>query len=160
MPAFVEPQLCRSVDTPPSGDRWLHEIKFDGYRMQMRVEAKRATLLTRTGLDWTTRFAAVAKTAAALPDVLIDGELVALNESGVPDFAALQAAIALEKTDALTFFAFDLLFHDGVDWRQRPLHERKAALERLLAGESPGASVDPLRRAFRAGWGERLPVGA
>ena len=86
MPDFVAPQLCTSVDRPPSGDGWCHEIKFDGYRMQLRVEDGKATLKTRKGLDWTDKFQAIAKEASALPDVLIDGEIVALDHNGVAGF--------------------------------------------------------------------------
>ena len=74
------------------GDGWCHEIKFDGYRVQLRVEDGEAALKTRKGLDWTDKFSAIAKEAAALPDVLIDGEIVALDDHGAPDFSTLQAA--------------------------------------------------------------------
>jgi bifunctional non-homologous end joining protein LigD len=88
MPAFVPPQLCTSVERPPAGGDWLHEIKFDGYRMQMRVEKKNVTLKTRKGLDWTAKFGSVIpKAASGLPDCLIDGEIVALDHRGSPDFA-------------------------------------------------------------------------
>ena len=113
MPDFVAPQLCVSVDRPPSGEGWCHEIKFDGYRVQLRVEDGDAALKTRKGLDWTDKFPAIAKQASALPDCLIDGEIVALDHNGVPDFSTLQAAISDGKTDDLIFFAFDLLFADG-----------------------------------------------
>jgi bifunctional non-homologous end joining protein LigD len=133
MPAFVEPQLCRSVERPPSGTGWVHEIKFDGYRMQARIENGRATLRTRKGIDWTDRFAAVARSLASLPDALIDGEIVALGHDGTPDFAALQAALSEGATGELVFFAFDLLFADGEDLRERPLSKRKDILARMLA---------------------------
>ena len=94
LPKFVEPQLCRLVEQPPSGAGWVHEVKFDGYRMQLRVEDGKARLLTRKGLDWTDKFAAIAKAAAKLPDCIIDGEICALDHNGAPDFAALQAALS------------------------------------------------------------------
>jgi bifunctional non-homologous end joining protein LigD len=134
MPDFVEPQLCKSLDKPPSGDGWGHEIKFDGYRMQLRTQDDQARLLTRKGLDWSDRFAAIAKAGADLPDGLIDGEVVALDHTGAPDFAALQAAISERRTDDLVFFVFDLLFSAGEDLRDLPLTERKARLKRLVAG--------------------------
>ena len=87
MPDFVAPQLCTSVDRPPAADGWCHEIKFDGYRVQLRVEDGEATLKTRKGLDWTDKFRAIAKRASALPDALIDGEIVALDHNGAPDFS-------------------------------------------------------------------------
>ena len=133
LPGFVPPQLCTSVDRPPAGTGWGHEVKFDGYRLQLRVEGGKATLKTRKGLDWTAKFPAIAKAAAGLPDALVDGEAVALDQHGSPDFPALQAAIADEKTDDLIFFAFDLLFAEGRDLRGLSTRDRKAALKDLLA---------------------------
>jgi len=134
MPAFVEPQLCKLVDKPPAGKTWAHEIKFDGYRMQLRVQGGKAKLLTRKGLDWTDRFPAVIKAAAKLPDGIIDGELVALDHTGAPSFAGLQAAISDEKTDDLVFFVFDLLFATGEDLRDLSLSDRKARLKDHVEG--------------------------
>ena len=134
MPDFITPQLCTAVERPPSGRSWCHEIKFDGYRGQLRVEDGEATLKTRKGLDWTRKFAAIAQEASALPDVMIDGEIVALDHNGAPNFSALQAALSDGKTDDLVFFAFDLLFADGLDLRRLPLMERKVRLEECLAG--------------------------
>jgi bifunctional non-homologous end joining protein LigD len=133
LPGFVPPQLARSVDRPPQGPGWGHEIKFDGYRLQLRVEDGRATLKTRAGLDWTARFREIGKDAEGLPDSLIDGEACALDHNGSPDFPALQAALSDGKTSDLIFFAFDLLFADGADLRNLPLVERKARLKALLA---------------------------
>ena len=132
IPGFVAPQLCVIVDRPPSAAGWAHEIKFDGYRVQLRVEDGRATLKTRKGLDWTDKFQAIAKEAAGLPDAIIDGEVVGLDSSGAPDFAALQAALSDGKTDTLIFFVFDLLFADGEDLRKLRLEERKERLKVLL----------------------------
>jgi bifunctional non-homologous end joining protein LigD len=132
MPDFVSPQLCTPVERPPAGEGWGHEIKFDGYRVQLRVEDGKATLQTRKGLDWTNKFGAIAKEGSTLSDALIDGEIVALDPNGVPDFSTLQAAISDGKTDSLIFYAFDLLFADGEDLRQLPLGERKARLKQLL----------------------------
>jgi bifunctional non-homologous end joining protein LigD len=134
LPDFVAPQLCRSLARPPAGAGWAHEIKLDGYRLQLSVAAGRARLKTRKGLDWTKRFGAIAKAAAGLPDALLDGEVVALDGSGAPDFAALQAALCEGKTGDLVYFAFDLLFAAGEDLRELPLGERKARLKALLAG--------------------------
>jgi len=132
IPAFVPPELCTLVDRPPNGEGWCHEIKFDGYRVQLRVERGEVTLKTRKGLDWTDKFGAIAKEASALPEVLIDGEIVALDQNGAPDFSTLQAAISDGKTDDLTFYAFDLLFAEKEDLRGLPLSERKARLKQLL----------------------------
>jgi bifunctional non-homologous end joining protein LigD len=112
MPDFVTPQLCASVERPPNSDGWCHEVKFDGYRVQLRVADGEVALNTRKGLDWTEKFGAIASEAKSLPDLLIDGEIAALDQSGVPNFSALQAALSDGKTDNLIFFAFDLLF-DG-----------------------------------------------
>ena len=132
MPDFVAPQLCASVERPPNADGWCHEVKFDGYRVQLRIEDGDVALLTRKGLDWTDKFGAIARAAKTLPDALIDGEIVALDHNGVPSFSALQAAIADNKTGELIFFAFDLLFAGGEDLRALPLRERKERLKCLL----------------------------
>ena len=132
LPGFVPPQLAKSVDRPPQGSGWGHEIKFDGYRLQLRAEAGQATLRTRAGLDWTTKFREIAGDAEGLPDCLIDGEACALDANGSPDFAALQAALSDGKTGDLIFFAFDLLYAEGADLRSLPLRERKARLKALL----------------------------
>lgn len=132
IPGFVSPQLCTLVDRPPGGEGWCHEIKFDGYRVQLRVEDGNAAVKTRKGLDWTEKFEAIAEAASALPDALVDGEIVALDHNGAPNFSALQAAISDGKTGNLIFFAFDLLFTDGEDLRGLPLDERKQRLKKLL----------------------------
>ena len=133
LPGFIEPQLCRLLDKPPVGAAWAHEIKFDGYRMQLRTQGGKATLLTRKGLDWSARYPEIAKAGAALPDGIIDGEVVALDHTGAPDFAALQAAVADRTTKNLVFYAFDYLFAGLEDLRDLQLRDRKARLERLLA---------------------------
>ncbi|MGH8137066.1 MAG: DNA ligase D [Steroidobacteraceae bacterium] len=135
LPQFVAPQLCKLVDRPPMGAGWGHEIKLDGYRLQLRVRAGRATLKTRRGLDWTEKFTAVATAAQSLPDCILDGEVVAVNERGIPDFAALQAALANDDTGQLVFFAFDLLFIEREDLRPLPLAQRKQALQALLVSQ-------------------------
>ena len=144
MPKFIEPALCRLLPRPPDEGGWAHEIKLDGYRLQLRVEGGRATLLTRKGLDWTGRFAAIAHAAEALPDCLIDGEAVALNREGVSDFSALQAALSEGRESALVLFAFDLMFLEGRDLRSLPLEQRKEELERVLQA-LPAASRARLR---------------
>ena len=139
MPDFIAPQLCKTLTRPPAGEGWIHEIKFDGYRIQMRVENGEVTLKTRKGLDWTAKWPAIVEAASALPDCIIDGEICALDENGAPDFAALQAALSEGKTHELVFFAFDLLFAADEDLRGLPLTMRKTRLEALLvdAGEDP-----------------------
>jgi bifunctional non-homologous end joining protein LigD len=132
IPGFIAPQLCVSVDRPPGGEGWGHEIKFDGYRMQLRVEDGKVSLKTRKGLDWTEKFGAIAKEARSLPDALIDGEIVALDDDGVPHFSDLQAALSEGKTGKLIFFAFDLLAAEDMDLRRLPLRDRKARLKEML----------------------------
>ena len=136
-PRFIEPQLAQLVEQPPSGAGWAHEVKFDGYRIQLHVERGRAKLLTRNGLDWTAKFSAIAEVAATLPDCILDGEVCALDHDGAPDFAALQAALSEGKSQGLIYFAFDLLFANGEDLRPLPASARKALLAKLLkAGKS------------------------
>ena len=141
LPDFIPPQLCELVDRPPSQVGWVHEIKLDGYRMQLRVSGGKAHLRTRKGLDWTHKFAATARAAEKLPDCIIDGEVCALDENGAPDFAALQAALSEEHNEDLIYFAFDLLAEGGDDLRRKPLKERKQRLERLLAGKGGGVGL-------------------
>jgi bifunctional non-homologous end joining protein LigD len=132
LPDFIEPQLTKPVDKPPAGPGWGHEIKFDGYRMQLRVEGGKATLKTRKGLDWSDRYPQIVRSGAGLPDGVYDGEVVALDADGAPDFAALQAATADGRTGDLVFFVFDQLFAGLEDLRPLPLTERKARLRRTL----------------------------
>jgi len=133
MPEFVAPALCRLLPRPPEETGWAHEIKLDGYRLQLRVAGGHAALLTRKGLDWTERFASIARAAEALPDCVIDGEVVALNRDGISDFSALQGALSDGRESALILFAFDLMFLEGRDLRPLPLERRKQELARLLA---------------------------
>ncbi len=133
LPEFIEPQLCQTLPRPPSGKDWLHEIKLDGYRIQLRIADGHVSLKTRKGLDWTGKYPAIAAAAAPLPNAIIDGEICALDRNGAPDFAALQAALSQGDTGSLVYFAFDLLFDGGEDLRSLPLIERKARLEDLLS---------------------------
>ena len=134
---FIPPQLCTAAPRSPAGTEWVHELKLDGYRMQAHVRGGGVRLFTRNGHDWTDRFPGAAVGLTGLPDAIVDGELVALDHEGQPDFAALQAAIERRQTGALVFFAFDLIWQD-TDVRPRPLQERKAALKALLADVGPG----------------------
>ncbi|MET0273265.1 MAG: DNA ligase D, partial [Phenylobacterium sp.] len=143
LPGFIPPQLAKSVDRPPPGAGWGHEIKFDGYRLQLRVEGGKAVVKTRSGLDWTAKFKEIARDAGGLPDGLYDGEACALDHNGSPDFPALQAALSDGKTADLIFFAFDALFLDGQDLRQLPLRDRKDLLKATLdaAGKKVAARI-------------------
>ncbi len=141
IPEFIPPQLCDVAARPPAGDGWVHEIKFDGYRVQMRIVDGAVTLKTRKGLDWTEKFGAIASAAADMPDGIIDGEIAALDSHGAPDFAALQAALSEGDTKDLVFFAFDLLFEGDTDLREQPLSERKSRLEAMLDKAKPDARI-------------------
>lgn len=143
LPGFVEPCLATLQEKPPAGEGWLHEVKFDGYRLQARMEHGKVKLLTRSGLDWTARFGkALLAALAELPceTALIDGEVVALGETGISSFSALQEALSDGRTAGLVYFAFDLLHLDGEDLREEPLLARKEQLEVLLQG-LPAESV-------------------
>ena len=140
LPGFIPPQLCKLVERAPDGDEWAHEVKLDGYRMQMRVESGQVQLFTRKGLDWTAHFPEIAAAGENLPDCILDGEICALDEDGVSSFSGLQDALGNHATADLIFFLFDALWIDGDDLRALPLTERKAALEKLLHH-----SDDPLR---------------
>jgi bifunctional non-homologous end joining protein LigD len=145
LPKFIAPQLCQSLDRPPNGSGWGHEIKFDGYRMQMRVESGSAILRTRKGLDWTDKFSVIAKAAGKLPDCIIDGEIVALDENGAPSFPALQAALSDGKTNDLVYFVFDFLFASDKDLRGLALAARKSKLEKMLSTELSKKAVPVIR---------------
>jgi bifunctional non-homologous end joining protein LigD len=133
LPDFIEPQLTKALEKPPTGAGWAHEIKFDGYRMQLRTVGRTARLLSRKGLDWSSKFPEIVASGAGLADGIIDGEVVALDHSGAPDFAALQAAISEGKTKDLVYFVFDQMFAGKEDLRALPLTERKARLQANVA---------------------------
>jgi bifunctional non-homologous end joining protein LigD len=135
LPDFRKPQLATLVDHVPTGSAWLHEVKYDGYRTLVAVGGGKAKAYTRTGLDWSDRFAAIVEAATAtIPQpCLIDGEVVALDAQGRPSFQALQASLK-EGTGTLAFFAFDILELAGEDLTALPNIERKQKLATLLDG--------------------------
>jgi len=134
LPDFVPPSLATLRYKAPGGKGWVHEVKFDGYRIQARLEHGKVKLLTRKGLDWVKRFPNVAAEVARLPaeTALIDGEIVVENDRGVSDFAMLQAALSSGERDAFVYYVFDLLHLNGEDLSRLPLIERKAALKDRL----------------------------
>ncbi|SJM32621.1 DNA ligase D [Mesorhizobium delmotii] len=139
LPDFVEPTLATLVSSAPSGQRWLHEIKFDGYRLQARVEAGRVKLLTRSGLDWTKKFGkAIVSALADLPvgTALIDGELVVETSAGASDFSELQADLSEGRSDRFRLYVFDLLHLDGYDLRDVASIQRKELLEKIIGSGS------------------------
>lgn len=134
LPDFIPPALAEMAAAPPTGQNFVHEIKFDGYRLQARLDHGNVELRTRKGLDWTARFRSVAAAVAALPakTALIDGEVVVEDDNGISSFSALQAVLKGERRGALVYYAFDLLHRDGRDLMGEPLIARKAALAELL----------------------------
>ena len=140
---FIEPQLATLEKNAPSGEDWLHEVKFDGYRMQAQIAGSDVRLLTRTGLDWTKKFEGPVTAALAglkCRDAVIDGEVVVLADSGVSSFALLQADLSGGRTERFVYYVYDLMRLDGTDLRREPLVERKQALSELL-GEQPEDSA-------------------
>ena len=134
MPAMIAPQLATLVKQAPAGAEWLHEIKFDGYRMLGRIENGEARMISRSGKDWTENFATLADAIAQLPvnSVWLDGEVVVLGTDGRSSFQALQNALSGAVRAQLHYIVFDLLYCDGFDLAQVPLIERKRLLQALL----------------------------
>ena len=148
LPRFRSPQLATLVDSVPAGNRWMHEIKFDGYRALVAAKGSEVRVYTRNGKDWTDKFAPLVESIAALdlPSCLIDGEIVATDDKGNPDFSTLQAVLkrghgSQKTTDKLQFHAFDLLEIAGVDLTALPNIERKERLEALIGTASPPIHV-------------------
>ena len=137
-PPFQAPQLATLVDAVPTGSDWIHEYKYDGYRLLIATSDGAATAWTRNGKDWSDQFRALVRAAAKLPSgCLIDGEAVALNATGKPDFQLLQSTLKEQKGANLAFYAFDLLVDRGKDIRKLPNIERKERLTALLKGIAP-----------------------
>ena len=130
MPGFIKPQLATLKTKAPKGALWLHEIKYDGYRLQVHLNRGRRKVFTRTGLDWTKRFTEIAGALAIPGEAIIDGEVVVIHE-GRTNFSELQAELAAGRQGRLIYYAFDLLWHNG-DLRKRPQIERKQRLLELL----------------------------
>ena len=148
MPEFNPPQLCTLVDTVPTGAEWIHEVKYDGYRALLATGGGKARVYTRSGLDWTDKFASIAEAASDLPPALIDGEIVAFKD-GRPDFSTLKDAIS--SGGDMTFFAFDLLSLDGEDLTALPNVARKERLRPLIGEDARLQFADHI-----AGAGEQL----
>ena len=133
LPDFIPFATCLLVDQPPNSPDWVHEIKLDGWRIQIRVEDGAATLRTRNGHDYSSTFPELARVARGFDSCIIDGEVCSVRKDGITDFSDLQAAMKAGKTAGLIFFAFDLLFLSGQDLRSKPLVVRKKQLLDLLA---------------------------
>jgi bifunctional non-homologous end joining protein LigD len=134
-PGFIEPALATSIDRVPSGERWIHEIKFDGYRVQLHLANEAVRIFTRRGHDWTKRFKKIADEAwhISAGSAIIDGEIVVPAADGSTDFSVLQNQLR-GKSDKIVMVAFDLLYLNGYDLRKLPLLERKTHLKKLIAG--------------------------
>jgi bifunctional non-homologous end joining protein LigD len=143
---FVEPALCTLVEDAPDSDQWLHEIKYDGYRLMAAVSGSRVRLYTRSGLDWTGKFSQIANALAALglKDVLLDGEAAVADAKGRTDFSSLQKALEGGDAKGVSYFVFDVLFQGDRDLRKLPLRERKERLAKLLQGVRAPIRVSPV----------------
>jgi bifunctional non-homologous end joining protein LigD len=161
MPGFIKPQLATLKARTPQGKQWLHEIKFDGYRVQIHLTKGRRKVYTRNGLDWTKRFSVIAGALDIPGQAIIDGEVVVVHD-GRTNFSELQAELAAGNQDRLVFYAFDLLWRDR-DLRKLPQIERKQALSDLLGEndiEAPivysehliGDGQEMFKHAAKLGW--------
>ncbi len=151
IPEFIKPSLATLSAKAPDGTDWVHEIKFDGYRIQARLTDGAVTLKTRTGLDWTQKFPTVAEAGAELGshDAILDGEIVSADEQGVSDFSALQEDLKTGRYDRLVYYVFDILHLDGFELTSAALVDRKQALAQLLDG-LPKNGVIRLSEHFEA----------
>jgi bifunctional non-homologous end joining protein LigD len=134
IPDFIEPALATSIDKVPNGERWLHEIKFDGYRVQLHISNGAVKVFTRRGNDWTKRFRKIADDAwhISAGSAIIDGDVIVPATDGVSDFSVLQNELC-GHSNKLVLYAFDLLYLNGHDMRKAPLFQRKAALRDVIA---------------------------
>jgi bifunctional non-homologous end joining protein LigD len=143
LPTFLEPSLASLCETPPSGHKWIHEIKYDGYRMQARIEGRKIRLLTRKNLDWTERFLSVATALneLTLGSAFIDGEIVVENASGISSFNDLQADLKAGRLDRFRYVVFDILYCEGFDLTKVVLKDRKELLQQLLTSVPTGSPI-------------------
>ena len=133
-PGFIGPALATSIEKVPTGERWIHEIKFDGYRVQVHLANTEVKVFTRRGHDWTHRLAKIASDAwhISAGSAIVDGEVVAPAADGGTDFSLLQNELKGSSTK-IVMVAFDLLYLNGYDLRKLPLIERKALLKKIIA---------------------------
>ena len=133
LPESIKPQLATLVESVPDGD-WRYEVKFDGYRIMARIDSGKVQLFTRNGHDWTAKMPQQAEALAALglESAWLDGEVVVPNEDGTPDFQALQNAFEVGRSGTIVYYLFDLPYLNGMDLREVPLEERRAALSQVL----------------------------
>ncbi len=133
LPAFISPQLATLVKEPPTGDEWIHELKFDGYRMLCHIDKGQVTLWSRNGKDWTGKFLNVVAAVKSLkvPNAILDGEIVIVDAQGRTSFQKLQRAMGKATTSAFAYELFDLIYLDGFNLTQTPLIHRKELLQKL-----------------------------
>lgn len=143
LPESIRPQLASLVDRVPAGEGWLHEIKFDGYRMLCRIDGSQVRLMTRNGHDWTNRFGVIGRAIRRLPltRAILDGEIVVLDAKGVSDFQALQNVLRKGQRANLYYYLFDLPYCEGYDLSATPLAQRKQLLRQLLADTDPAGPI-------------------
>jgi bifunctional non-homologous end joining protein LigD len=143
LPAFLEPSLPQLTAKAPSGPKWVHEIKYDGYRVQARIDGREVQLLTRKGLDWTSRFSTIATALKdlGLSSVLADGEIVVEDSAGLPSFSLLQADLKSGRRDRFRYYLFDLLYSEGFDLTKARLLDRKALLQKIVARLPPTSPI-------------------
>jgi bifunctional non-homologous end joining protein LigD len=140
-PGFIEPALATLYPKPPSGDTWVHEIKFDGYRAQLHKRDSGTRMFTRRGYDWSDRFRNIVSAASALVThgVVLDGEVIVESNQGLPDFAALESELSRKRgSERLVYYVFDILHLEVFDLRGCALLDRKRVLEALLEGAKGG----------------------
>jgi bifunctional non-homologous end joining protein LigD len=142
-PGFIAPALATPIGKVPSGERWVHEIKFDGYRVQVHLRDAAVKVFTRRGNDWTNRFRKIAADAWHINagSAIIDGEVVVPAKNGTTDFSVLQNELK-GRSKKIVMVAFDLLYLNGYDLRKVPLFERKALLNKIIAETSESFEVD------------------
>ena len=142
-PEFIQPELATPGDAPPSGENWIHEIKYDGYRIQCVLSGGRARLISRNGKEWTDRFREIARAASLIPveTLILDGEVVVVDKEGRTGFQALQSVLQGRRKGTLSYFAFDIPFCGGYDLTQTPLLERKELLSRILRAAPDSSQI-------------------
>jgi bifunctional non-homologous end joining protein LigD len=152
-PDFIEPSLATLRDRIPAGESWLHEIKFDGYRLQLHKNNMDVRLFTRRGYDWSKRFSSLREAAWYLncDSCILDGEVIVPTESGLSDFGALEADLGKGRSDRFIFYVFDILYFDGFDLRASPLVDRKRVLEALWETSKGAESTIALSATIEGG---------
>lgn len=159
---FVKPMLALLVDKPPQGDQWLHEVKWDGYRIQAHLEGRSIKLFTRAGHDWTGKMSSLVKDLSRIDvqSAVFDGEVVVLDKGGRSHFQNLQNYFESDPSQKLTYVVFDLLMLNGEDLRSQPLKERRKKLKEILKGQRGGIHLSrQLKDVSSSQWGKLQKQG-